>query len=162
MLQNEELKIADEITNVIGYANAKYHIPATKEQRDLLFEKMEEAGYMWDDKNKEVQKIKQKPTNNQFTPEQADVLDKHIDKFLEQKQNTSTQINNPSEYINDMGGNGCYLKNTVQSSAWSDEDENIRQWIISDINKLLALKKKSFIIADKEINWLKSLKECHT
>ena len=46
----------------------------------------------------------------------------------------------------------------IPNSAWSEEDENIRQWIISDIDKLLALKKKSFIIADKEINWLKSLK----
>ena len=45
-----------------------------------------------------------------------------------------------------------------QKSAWSDEDENIRQWITHDIDKLLALKKKSFIIADKEINWLKSLR----
>ena len=28
--------------------------PATKEQRDLLFQKMEEAGYMWDDEKKEL------------------------------------------------------------------------------------------------------------
>lgn len=31
-----------------------YH-PATKEQRDLLFQKMEEAGYKWDSENKKVQ-----------------------------------------------------------------------------------------------------------
>ena len=29
--------------------------------------------------------VEQKPTNKQFTPEQADVLDKYIDKYLEQK-----------------------------------------------------------------------------
>ena len=29
--------------------------------------------------------VEQKPTNKQFTPEQADVLDKYVDKYLEQK-----------------------------------------------------------------------------
>lgn len=32
-------------------------MPATKEQRDLLFAKMLEAGYLWDDKKKELRKI---------------------------------------------------------------------------------------------------------
>ena len=32
-------------------------VPATKEQRDLLFQKMKEAGYQWDDENKELKKI---------------------------------------------------------------------------------------------------------
>lgn len=31
--------------------------PATKEQRDLLFAKMREAGYTWDEKKKELKKI---------------------------------------------------------------------------------------------------------
>lgn len=31
--------------------------PATKEQRDLLFQKMHEAGYEWDAENKELKKI---------------------------------------------------------------------------------------------------------
>lgn len=60
-----------------------YVHPTTKKQRDTFFAKMRESGYEWDAKEKELKKIEQKPT--QFTPEQADVLDKHIDKFLEQK-----------------------------------------------------------------------------
>lgn len=32
-------------------------MPATKEQRDLLFQKMKEAGYQWDEKEKELRKI---------------------------------------------------------------------------------------------------------
>ena len=32
-------------------------MPATKEQRDLLFRKMKEAGYEWDEKKKELRKI---------------------------------------------------------------------------------------------------------
>jgi hypothetical protein len=33
--------------------------PATKEQRDLLFQKMKEAGYKWDAEKKELKKIEQ-------------------------------------------------------------------------------------------------------
>ncbi|MBQ2175697.1 MAG: hypothetical protein II453_11800, partial [Alphaproteobacteria bacterium] len=36
--------------------NGNIH-PATKEQRDLLFAKMREAGYEWDEKKKELKKI---------------------------------------------------------------------------------------------------------
>ena len=39
--------------------NGKIH-PATKEQRDLLFQKMKEAGYEWDAEKKELNKIEQK------------------------------------------------------------------------------------------------------
>lgn len=35
--------------------------PATKEQRDLLFQKMKEVGYEWDADKKESKKIEQKP-----------------------------------------------------------------------------------------------------
>jgi len=38
-------------------------IPATKEQRDLLFAKMKEAGYEWDAEKKELKKIEQKPAD---------------------------------------------------------------------------------------------------
>ena len=37
--------------------------PATKEQRDLLFQKMHEAGYEWDAEKKELIKIEQKPAS---------------------------------------------------------------------------------------------------
>ena len=36
------------------------YVPATKEQRDLLFQKMKEAGYEWDAEKKELKKIEQK------------------------------------------------------------------------------------------------------
>ena len=40
----------------LGWSNIRF-IPATKEQRDLLFAKMKEAGYKWDSKKKELKKI---------------------------------------------------------------------------------------------------------
>lgn len=36
--------------------------PATKEQRDLLFQKMKDAGYEWDFEVKELNEVKKKPT----------------------------------------------------------------------------------------------------
>lgn len=38
-------------------------LPATKEQRDLLFAKMKEAGYEWNAEKKELKKIEQKSTD---------------------------------------------------------------------------------------------------
>jgi hypothetical protein len=38
---------------------------------------------------------------------------KSIKDRIQYKQDVNMQIN-PSEYINDMGGNGCYLKNVTQ------------------------------------------------
>lgn len=59
--------------------------PATKEQRDLLFSKMKEAGYEWDSEKKELKKIEDK------------TLD--ADKVIEWLKNT---IKETKEYINDV------------------------------------------------------------
>ena len=40
-----------------GGHNPTYYLPATEEQRDLLFAKMKEAGYEWDAEKKELKKI---------------------------------------------------------------------------------------------------------
>ena len=39
--------------------------PATKEQRDLLFQKMKEAGYMWDYESKQLLSLKAEPSGEQ-------------------------------------------------------------------------------------------------
>ena len=36
-------------------------VPATKEQRDILFQKMHKAGYEWDAEKLELRKVEQKP-----------------------------------------------------------------------------------------------------
>ena len=53
--------------------------PATKEQRDLLFQKMKEAGYEWDAEKKELRKIEQKPA--EWSDEDSERLDR-IHKFI--------------------------------------------------------------------------------
>ena len=45
----------------IGWSNGSF-IPATKEQRDTLFERMKETGYEWDIEKKELKKIEQLKT----------------------------------------------------------------------------------------------------
>lgn len=89
-----------------------------------LFQKIKESGYRFDFEKKELKKVEQEQDNI-----------------------------NPSEYINDMGGNGCYLKNTAQVSAWSEEDEKMVNDIIAAIDTLYY---------HGMVNWLKSLKERYT
>lgn len=52
----EEVCEARSICGFIGFVGTTVH-PATKEQRDLLFQKMKEAGYEWDAEKKELKKI---------------------------------------------------------------------------------------------------------
>ena len=48
--------------SIDGYHdNSKNYVPATREQRDLLFQKIKEAGYEWDAENKELKQGEQKP-----------------------------------------------------------------------------------------------------
>ena len=54
-------------TNKCIICTDKY-IPATEEQRDLLFAKMKEAGYEWDAENKELMKIKPHYDISNFNP----------------------------------------------------------------------------------------------
>lgn len=49
-----EILIEEAGDNIFGCINTT---PATKEQRELLFQKMEEAGYKWDAKKKELKKV---------------------------------------------------------------------------------------------------------
>lgn len=58
-VHGEEFDIAlpDSLMGRAGNTLVNYH-PATKEQHNLLFQKMQEAGYDWDEKKKELKKIK--------------------------------------------------------------------------------------------------------
>lgn len=55
-------KITDNFSPNYDYMGFIQHqfVPATKEQRDLLFQKMHEAGYEWDADKKELKKIEPK------------------------------------------------------------------------------------------------------
>lgn len=79
-----------------------------------------------------------------------------LEKQGKQKQDVNIQIN-PSEYINDMGGNGCYLKNTTQASAWSEEDDYNLQCMIAKVTS--DIQKGNVGRNNELIDWLESLKD---
>lgn len=56
LLENNNFKMG----NYYNLDTIKPH-PATKEQHDILFQKMKDAGYEWDAEKKELKKIEQKP-----------------------------------------------------------------------------------------------------
>ena len=68
--------------------------PATKEQHDLLFQKMKEAGYWWDAEKKELKKVEQKPCMIQW---KGDNLKEVID-FTGKDKNFDKWFNSFEEY----------------------------------------------------------------
>ena len=135
--------------------------PATKEQRDLLFQKMHEAGYEWDEEKKEPKKIEQKPTDEEIKTLLRTEYEKgRADAIAEmQKPVDCIDCTNSKGCINCEDGN---MKETlVQKPAWSEEDDLILETIIDHI-----IPDKPFIangFTDKElVTWLKTLKQRYT
>ena len=67
--------------------------PATKEQRDLLFQKMKEGGYEWDSEKKELKKIENRPMLSDFFKaeykrEKADAISEVQKEWSEEDENT--------------------------------------------------------------------------
>lgn len=86
-------------------------IPATEEQRDLLFKKMHEAGYEWDKEKKELRKIEQKST---WSEEDENILD-DIKLAIASYWDEDTENN-----ILD------WLKSLKQRYTWKPSDEQIK------------------------------------
>ena len=125
--------------------------PATKERRDILFAKMKEAGYKWDDKKKELKKIEHK-----FKV--GDII-----KYVGEREEFSKEKHTIKKILDD-----CYL--TIddmyipfkfeeyyilinQNPAWSEEDEKILNEFIE------SLRYCNGNGYDKQIDWLKSFKD---
>jgi len=102
--------------------------PATKEQCDLLFQKMKEAGYEWDAKKKELKKIEQNCYHNDGLYYAIDILEKTFGK-VEGYQSNDGKIEHQKaiETINAL-----YHKKPAE---WSEEDETMLKTIISDFSR---------------------------
>jgi len=117
--------------------------PATQEQRDLLFQKMKEAGYEWDTEKKELRKIEEDLT--EFENALADVCRGWIGEELGWKdyiiKNSLPLLELAKEQFD---------KYEQKLASWSEEDE-------------AKLKSILFHIEDVEnkdvIDWFKSLKD---
>ena len=112
-------------------------IPATKEQHDLLFTKMKEAGYEWDVEKKELKKIEQKPV------EEVNGEDYGIDGLYAAMDILNKTLGQVEGYQSDDGilehkaaittVKKLYKQNHVE---WSEKDENTRNKIIGSLDAL--------------------------
>ena len=121
-------------------------LPATKEQRDLLFAKMKEAGYEWDTEKKELKKIEEKKDiHNKLTAFEFSL--KHI---IEEAIECGDTHN--------LKADADMLLRLVQK-PWGEEDEARLKSVIS----LMKSNRAADPFYDKIHleNWLKSLKERH-
>lgn len=132
-------------------------VPVTKEQRDILFQKMKEAGYEWDGEKKELRKIEQKPTDKvvpKFKVGDVIRLKGGAAEYTIRSVTSTTYYTDGWSY--DIEGCEEDYELVEQKSTWSEEDESILQ------NILVCLKngwRKLPTDILKYENWLKSIKE---
>lgn len=110
--------------------------PATKEQRDLLFKKMEESGYEFDFEKKELKEIEQKS-------------------YGQRKECLDCQFN----YAGECEGS-CQMKREEQKPVWSEEDETYLDLINTAVKLYYTDDRgKENPWRNELLRWLKSLKE---
>jgi hypothetical protein len=118
------------------YLNDNFY-PATKEQRNLLFQKMKEAGYEWDAEKKELKKVEQSPA---WSEEDEEML-KDIIRGLNATEHLlythdaqgKTQIQGRIDWLKS-------LKEKVQpqpKQEWNEEDERIRKELLDYLMKFI-------------------------
>jgi len=91
--------------------------PATKEQCDLLFQKMREAGYEWDTEKKELKKIEQKPV------EWSEEDERHLNSII--KRTIAYGDSSVYGLIKDDIDWLKSIKERIQPKVeWSEEDKN--------------------------------------
>jgi len=144
--------------------NSKIH-PATKEQHDLLFQKMKEAGYEWDSEKKELKKIEQS------TIEEVNGEDYGIDSLYHAQRILEKTLGSVDGYQSDDGilEHKCAIsavkKLYEQKYAWSEEDDRKLQLLIAmcDETKGDSATYSTMYREMEELkSWLKSLKDRYT
>ena len=150
-----------------GWHNEHNLMPATKEQRNLLFQKIHEAGYEWDAEKLELKKVEQKSVK---------VPKFKVGDFIQFKgmghtRYTVKEVCGLSHYINtcnkrmDMSYTDANFELVEQKPAeWSEEDET------GLADTMWAVKQARTITKDENDmgnlwyaeRWLKSLKDRYT
>lgn len=140
--------------------------PATKEQHDLLFQKMKEAGYEWYAEKKELKKIEQKPA---YKFKIGDTIHKIKENTVfpmtvEKIEDGFYVCNNNHLFVNTKFQNDYELVEQFISS-WSEEDKDISVAIKDHLREYYVEKKGYPYVADKnsqemkEFQWLNSIKD---
>ena len=139
--------------------------PATKEQCQLFFKKMGEAGYKWDAYKKQIihsQVIKKSEQDGKKWIDEKVYWKEREELFEDGKQEV---INNPMKYglIKDENHTANDSKK-VESKVWSDEDEYMLYETIQHLKQLIEIDKAKHCACDvqyykRDMEWLKSLKK---
>ena len=139
--------------------------PATKEQRDLLFTKMKEAGYEWNAENKELKKIEKKSTwsekikglNELETYILSLVPDRPLDAIKVDAKNIRHIINkeqNPTwseEECQIIKDAACLILSSVNTAETKEEEERLDK--LADKLQNLRPQPKQEWSEDDEINY---------
>lgn len=138
--------------------------PATKEQCDLLFSKMKEAGYEWDAEKKELKNIEQTSTWSEEDEERIEFLIAMCDDEQAECVNNSTIYRECTETKDWLKS----LKNRVQpqlKQEWNEKDDKILNAVIKDIQErhpeaIWKINSGNTVAVSTEyiIDWLKSFK----
>jgi len=129
-----------------GHSTENIH-PATKEQRDLLFQKIKESGYEWDSEKKELKKIEQKHT--EWSEEDEEMFEYALDMIEWYSGENEDKSRLVSVWLKS-------IKGRIQPQPkleWNKEDEDILNTIINHFEIDLECTEN-----DDIIKWLKSLK----
>lgn len=133
--------------------------PATKDQCDLLFQKMHEAGYEWDAEKKKLRKVEQK-----LAWSKEDIT--NYSKVLFILQTLTFPTDNERRELVTWLEKQCEQKPIEEnkgnigktSPKWSEEDENMRESTIDVLVNNTMSGSEGDKVYSKEIDWLKSLK----
>ena len=107
--------------------------PATKNEKNILFASMIEAGYEWNAEKKELKK------NNSYCKEHCKGYQETGKCFAD--------------------GDCKDKREAERKSTWSEEDEDLLFWTINNLTELKNRYGKNYGKSGKCIDWLRSLKE---
>lgn len=165
----------------IGGINPSNYVPATKEQRDLLFQKMHEAGYEWDARNKVMTKIEQNPADS-YCQENCKRFQEtgkcFADGECKAKREAEQELTDLNEFINELSKQfpdvsfaklsrivvrvAKWAKYNQPKKEWSEEDEKMIESLIESLTRISANTRTDSTSPNysfyKEIDWLKSLR----
>ena len=139
--------------------------PATKEQRDLLFQKIKEEEYEWDAERKELKKInKNTDVGHEYF---SDLLEKddcdNIDDYAYQCAYCMSHDWIKESPTWDDVERACKLgaewNEKHHKSAWSEEDKDFMYDTLSNLAELKGRYGEGYGNVGKCIDWLKSIKD---
>lgn len=123
------------------------YLPATKEQRDILFAKMKESGYDWDVNKKELKKIEQKTLEQSEDKKMRRCISNVVRKYVAEFTSGTVTKETMLAWLEKQG---------EQKPVWSEGDRTMAFTLMRDIDQMSYISKEG---KDERIGWLNSLDE---